>query len=62
MTTDAFVDKYTKNNRILPTAPMNLRQLGEILTVDTIKKGLNNVLSIATPLGIATSINKRQHE
>lgn len=62
MTTDAFVDKYTKNNRILPTAPMNLRQLGEILTVDTIKKGLNNVLSIATPLGIETSINKRQHE
>ncbi len=62
MTTDAFVDKYTKNNRIIPSAPMNLRQLGEILTVDTIKKGLNNILSIAAPLSIATSINKRQYE
>lgn len=62
MTTDAFVNKYTKNNRIIPTAPMNLRQLGEILTVDNIKKGLNNFLSISAPIGIATSINRRQHE
>lgn len=62
MTTDAFVDKYTMNNRIMPTAPMNLKQLGEILTVDTIKKGLNNFLSIAAPIGIAASRNKKQHE
>lgn len=57
MTTDAFVDKYTKNGRITSEAPMNLRQLNEILTVDNLKKLLKNFLSVSAPLGIVTSIN-----
>ncbi len=62
MSIDAFVDKYTRNGRIAPTAPMNLQQLGETFTVDNLKKYLKNFLSISAPIGIATSINNNQYE
>lgn len=62
MTTDAFVDKYTKNGRITSEAPMNLRQLNEILTVDNLKKLLKNFLSVSAPLGIVTSINNNNNQ
>lgn len=62
MSTDAFVDKYTKNNMITPNAPMNLRQLGEILTIDNIKKYLRNFLSVSTPIGITLRSKNSQHE
>lgn len=62
MTTDAFVDKYTKNNMITPNAPINLQQLGEILTIDNIKKYLRNFLSVSTPIGITLKSKNSQHE
>lgn len=62
MSTDDFVDLYAKNGRIISSAPMNLQQLGEILTVDNIKKYLRNFLSIAAPIGIMNSANKSQYE
>lgn len=62
MSTDAFVDKYTKNNMITSNAPINLRQLGEILTIDSIKKYLRNFLSVSTPIGIALKSKNSQHE
>lgn len=56
MSTDDFVDKYTNvNGRIAHDAPLNLQQLGEILTTDNIKKYLKNFLSVAAPVGIAAS-------
>ena len=62
MSTDAFVDKYTKNNMITPNAPRNLRQLGEILTIDNIKKYLRNFLSVSAPIGITLRSKNSQHE
>lgn len=62
MSTDAFVDKYTKNNMITPNAPINLQQLGEILTIDNIKKYLRNFLSVSTPIGITLKSKNSQHE
>lgn len=62
MSTDAFVDKYTKNNRITSNAPINLQQLGEILTVNNIKKYLRNFLSVSAPLGISFKSVNSQNE
>ncbi len=62
MSTDAFVDKYTKNDMITSNAPINLRQLGEILTIDNIKKYLRNFLSVSAPIGITLKSKNSQHE
>ena len=55
MSTDKFVDKYTENGKIVDKAPMQLQQMGEILTLEDLKKYLRNFLSIAAPIGISNS-------
>lgn len=58
MTTDNFIDKFTRNGRITDDAPIDLQQLNDILTTDNIKKYLKNFLSISVPIGITTYKNK----
>lgn len=53
LSTDAFVNKYTKNGKIVSYAPYELQDMGNILTLDNLKKYLRNFLSVATPIGIA---------
>ena len=54
MSTDAFVDAYTRNEKIVPYAPDELRDMGSILTLDNLKKYLRNFLSVGMPIGITT--------
>lgn len=50
---DDFIDYYTTdNNKIATYAPEQLREIGEILTPNNIKKYLRNFLSIGAPVGI----------
>lgn len=49
---DDFVDSYTNNGKIAKYAPEQLREIGEILTPDNIKKYLRNFLSIGAPIEI----------
>lgn len=50
---DDFIDYYTTdNNKIATYAPEQLREIGEILTPNNIKKYLKNFLSIGAPIGI----------
>ena len=55
MSTDEFVDKYTKDGEIIDTAPMQMQQMGDIFTLNDLKKYLRNFLSIATPVSITKS-------
>lgn len=55
MPTDEFVDKYTKDGEIIDTAPMQLQQMGDIFTLNDLKKYLRNFLPIAAPIGITKS-------
>lgn len=53
MSTDEFIDFYTTDKgNIAKYAPVQLRQMGAILTTENLKKYLRNFLSIATPIGI----------
>lgn len=53
MSTDEFIDFYTTDKgNIAKYAPVQLRQMGAILTAENLKKYLRNFLSIATPIGI----------
>lgn len=52
MSTDAFVDAYTRNGKIVPYAPYELLDMGSILTLDNLKKYLRNFLSVSMPIGI----------
>jgi hypothetical protein len=54
MSTDAFVDAYTENDEIVPYAPRELQAMGNILTLDNLKKYLRNFLSVGIPIGITT--------
>ena len=54
MSTDDFVDAYTRNGKIVPSAPYELKDMGNILTLDNLKKYLRNFLSIGMPIGITT--------
>lgn len=50
---DDFIDYYTTdNNKIATYAPEQLREIGEILTPNNIKKYLKDFLSIGTPISI----------
>nr|DAH94519.1 MAG TPA: hypothetical protein [Caudoviricetes sp.] len=50
---DDFIDYYTTdNNKIATYAPEQLREIGEILTPNNIKKYLRNFLSIGAPIEI----------
>lgn len=49
---DDFVDSYTNNGKIVPYAPHELRDMGNILTLDNLKKYLRNFLSVGMPIGI----------
>lgn len=52
MSTDDFVDAYTKDGKIIPYAPYELRDMSSILTLDNLKKYLRNFLSVGMPIGI----------
>lgn len=52
MSTDDFVDAYTKDGKIIPYAPYELRNMSSILTLDNLKKYLRNFLSVGMPIGI----------
>lgn len=52
MSTDDFVDAYTRNGKIGPFAPYELRDMSSILTLDNLKKYLRNFLSVGMPIGI----------
>lgn len=52
LSTDAFVDSYTKNGKISEDTPYQLRQMGKILTIENLKKYLKNFLSTSAPLGL----------
>lgn len=52
MSTDDFVDAYTKDGEIIPYAPYELRDMSSILTLDNLKKYLRNFLSVGMPIGI----------
>ena len=53
MSIDEFIDFYTTDKgNIAKYAPVQLRQMGAILTTENLKKYLRNFLSIATPIGI----------
>lgn len=63
MSLNAFVDKFTRNERIASNAPVNLQQLGEIFTIDNLKKRLNNFLGISAPIGLGIpTLNNQQNE
>lgn len=60
MSTDEFIDFYTTDKgNIAKYAPVQLRQMGAILTTENLKKYLRNFLSIAAPIGIVET-NKEQ--
>lgn len=52
MSTDDFVDAYTRNGKIVPYASHELQDMGSILTLDNLKKYLRNFLSVGMPIGI----------
>ena len=52
MSTDDFVDAYTRNGKIAPYAPDELQDMANILTLDNLKKYLRNFLSVSMPIGI----------
>lgn len=55
MSTDEFVDFYTTDKgNIAKYAPIQLRQMGAILTPNNLKKYLRNFLSVGMPIGITT--------
>ena len=59
---DDFIDYYTTdNNKIATYAPEQLREIGEILTPNNIKKYLRNFLSIGAPVGIV-GLKQEEHE
>lgn len=64
MTTDEFIDMWTANGKIVKYAPEWLRNMGEILTPDNLKKYVKNFLSVSAPVGISSSIilNNNQNE
>ncbi len=64
MTTDEFIDMWTANGKIVKYAPEWLRNMGEILTPDNLKKYVKNFLSVSAPVGIASStiLNNNQNE
>lgn len=57
LSTDAFIDSYTKDGKIVGYAPEYLRDMGKIFTVDNLKKYLRNFLSIAAPIGLGDSLD-----
>ena len=57
MSTDAFIDSFVRDGRISDTAPNNLRQLGDILTIDNLKKYLRNFLSVTAPIELEVSVD-----
>lgn len=64
MTTDEFIDMWTANGKIVKYAPEWLRNMGEILTPDNLKKYVKSFLSVSAPVGIPSSIilNNNQNE
>ena len=64
MTTDEFIDMWTANGKIVKYAPEWLRNMGEILTPDNLKKYVKSFLSVSAPVGISSSIilNNNQNE
>lgn len=64
MTTDEFIDMWTANGKIVRYAPEWLRNMGEILTPDNLKKYVKSFLSVSTPVGISSStiLNNNQNE
>lgn len=64
MTTDEFIDMWTANGKIIKYAQEWLRNMGEILTPDNLKKYVKNFLSVSAPVGISSSIilNNSQNE
>ena len=61
VSTDEFVDKYTKNGSIISDSPMELRQMGKILTPANIKKYLKNFLSVTSPIVIGYSLKNNDN-
>lgn len=60
MSTDEFVDFYTTDSgNIAKYAPIQLRQMGDILTPENLKKYLRNFLSVGAPIGI-TELREKQ--
>ena len=64
MTTDEFIDMWTANGKIVKYAPEWLRNMGEILTPDNLKKYVESFLSVSAPVGISSStiLNNNQNE
>lgn len=64
MTTDEFIDMWTANGKIVKYAPEWLRNMGEILTPDNLKKYVKSFLSVSAPVGISPStiLNNNQNE
>ncbi len=64
MTTDEFIDMWTANGKIVKYAPEWLRNMGEILTPDNLKKYVKSFLSVSAPVGISSStiLNNNQNE
>lgn len=64
MTTDEFIDMWTANGKIVKYAPEWLRNMGEILTPNNLKKYVKSFLSVSAPVGISSSIilNNNQNE
>ncbi len=54
MSTDEFIDTYSKAGKIVQTAPEYLRAMGNILTVEDLKKYIKNFLSLSAPIGISS--------
>ena len=59
ISTDELVDNYTRNGSITNEAPMELRQMGKILTPKNLKKYLRDFLSLSTPM-VLTKTNKNE--
>lgn len=59
ISTDEFVDNYTRNGSITNEAPMELRQMGKILTPKNLKKYLRDFLSLSIPI-VLTKTNKNE--
>ena len=55
---DEFIkENFNKNGEIKGYASEQLKRLSYVLTIDDIKKFVNNLLSIATPIGVINSYN-----
>lgn len=64
MTTDEFIEMWTASGKIVKYAPEWLRNMGEILTPENLKKYVKSFLSVSAPVGISSSIilNNNQNE